>query len=298
MTRENLMMFKHIGLGLALAAALIAPPLAHAGATVTRDRFSDEIVGEGPDLVFIPGLASSRDTWKATAERLKARYRLHLIQVAGFAGESARGNAAGEVVVPTAEAIDAYLVEQHLTPATVIGHSLGGTMTLYLCEHHPEHLKKAMLVDALPFFVTVMMGPNATVDSVKPIADHVRASKQQMSDPQHDQMMRSMATAPSDLAMIKGWSDASDKGVVANALADDMTLDLRPRLAKLVTPVVLLHPDYAALGSPPGTSDQMYKAAFAAAPTVKVVEIAPSLHFIMLDQPAKFDAALDSFLAN
>jgi pimeloyl-ACP methyl ester carboxylesterase len=42
----------------------------------------------------------------------------------------------------------------------------------------------------------------------------------------------------------------------------------------------------------------MYKAAYAAAPTVKVVEIAQSLHFIMLDQPAKFDAALDTFLAN
>src|ERR1700753_1345350 len=37
---------------------------------VVRDRFSDEIVGKGPDLVLIPGLASSRATWKATAERL------------------------------------------------------------------------------------------------------------------------------------------------------------------------------------------------------------------------------------
>ena len=37
---------------------------------VVRDRFSDEVVGKGPDLVFIPGLASSRVTWKATAERL------------------------------------------------------------------------------------------------------------------------------------------------------------------------------------------------------------------------------------
>src|ERR1700753_4343360 len=72
---------------------------------VTRDRFSDEIVGKGPDLIFIPGLASSRATWKATADRLKASYRLHLIQIAAFAAEPARANAAGEVLVPTAEAI-------------------------------------------------------------------------------------------------------------------------------------------------------------------------------------------------
>jgi pimeloyl-ACP methyl ester carboxylesterase len=143
---------QHILAGFFLAGAAILAGSAHADETVVRDRFSDEIVGHGPDLVFIPGLASSRDTWKATAARLKAHYRLHLIQVAGFAGEPARANAQGPVVIPTAEAIDAYLVEQHLAPAIVIGHSLGGTIVLYLAEHHPADLKKALMVDSLPFY--------------------------------------------------------------------------------------------------------------------------------------------------
>lgn len=288
---------KNIALGLLLAVTLIAPTFARADTMVVRDRFSDRIVGDGPDLIFIPGLASSRDTWKATAERLKAHYRLHLIQIAGFAGETARGNATGDVLVPAAEAIDAYLVEQHLTPATVAGHSLGGTITLYLAEHHPDHLKKTLLVDSLPFFGTLMGGPGATAQSMKPAADHVRAAKEQMTPAQYDQMMKSMATAPADLAAVKAWGIASDKIVVAHAMADDMTLDLRPGLAKVTTPITLLHPDYAALGTPPGMMDQVYKSAYAAAPNVKVVEIAPSLHFIMFDQPAKFDAALDAFLA-
>jgi pimeloyl-ACP methyl ester carboxylesterase len=290
------MKLRNIGLGLLLATALIAPSLGRSE-TVTRDRFSDEIVGTGPDLVFIPGLASSRDTWKATAERLKAHYRVHLIQVAGFAGEPARANANGEVVVPTAEAINAYLVEQHLTPATLIGHSLGGTMTLYLAEHHPDHLKKAMLVDALPFFSTLMMGPATTVEMVKPIADKIRSGKDEMTEAQRDQMMRSMATAPSDLATIKAWGATSTKSTVLNATADDMTLDLRPGLATLSTPITLLHPDYTTLGSPPGVTGQMYKGAYAQAKTVTVIEVPQSLHFIMFDQPAKFDAALDTFLA-
>ncbi|HWA91502.1 MAG TPA: alpha/beta hydrolase [Rhizomicrobium sp.] len=291
------MTLKNLGLGLLLAATLIAPSFAHADTTATRDRFSDQIVGAGPDLVFIPGLASSRDTWKATAQRLTAHYRLHLIQLAGFAGEPARSNATGDVVVPAAEAIDAYLVEQHLTPAIVIGHSLGGTIALYLAEHHGDHLKKAMLVDTLPFFGTLMGGPTATAESMKPKADLVRAAKEPMSPAQYDQMLKSMATAPGDIATIRIWGAASDKTVVARAMADDMTLDLRPDLAEITTPVTLLHPDYGALGTPPGMMDQMYKAAYAASPGVKVVEIAPSLHFIMLDQPAKFDAALDAFLA-
>jgi pimeloyl-ACP methyl ester carboxylesterase len=300
---EKTMTLKNLCLGSLIALVLTAPSWAHAADSapastiVTRDRFSDEIVGAGPDLIFIPGLASSRDTWKATAHRLKAHYRIHLIQVAGFAGEPSRGNAAGDVLVPTAESIDAYLVEQHLTPAIVIGHSMGGTMTLYLAEHHPDHFKKAMLVDALPFFAT-LMNPAATADSMKPMADVMRSGKEKMTPQQSDMMLKSMATAPTDLAMIKAWGAASDRSVVVNATADDLTLDLRPDLGKITTPITLLHPDYSSMGAPPGSTDQMYKAAYAAAPTVKVVEIAQSLHFIMLDQPAKFDAALDTFLAN
>jgi len=294
--------------GAALALALIAPGFAHAdtGAgprlyadsqLVVRDRFSDEIVGTGPDLVFIPGLASSRATWKATADRLKDRYRVHLIQVAGFAGEPARANASGPVLAPTAEVIDAYLVEQHLTPATLIGHSLGGTMILYLATHHGADLKKAMVVDALPFYAVLMAGPNATADGMKPMADGIRAGTSKMSDQQRAQMLASMATAQSDKDTIAAWGKASDAAAVGNAMADDLTLDLRPDIAKIATPITLLQPDYAPVGAPPGSTHGMYAASYAGAPSVKVVEVANSVHFIMLDQPAAFAAALDTFLS-
>lgn len=288
---------QHIFAGLFLAGAAILAGSAHADETVVRDRFSDQIVGQGPDLVFIPGLASSRDTWKATAERLKAHYRLHLIQVAGFAGEPARANGQGPVVVPTAEAIDAYLLEQHLAPAIVIGHSLGGTITLYLAEHHPADLKKALIVDSLPFYSTLMFGPNATVAQVQPVADAIRSGKSKMTDAQRAQMMASMAMAPADKAMIEGWSKASDPSTVPNALADDMTLDLRPGLAAITTPITLVYPDYAPLGAPKGTSDAMYHATYAAMKTMTYAPVSNSLHFVMLDQPAQFNAALDAFLA-
>lgn len=63
------------------AAALMTSPTAKAAPAdpnrlfpdsriVVQDRISVEVVGKGPDLVLIPGLASSRATWKAAAERL------------------------------------------------------------------------------------------------------------------------------------------------------------------------------------------------------------------------------------
>lgn len=250
--------------------------------------------------MFIPGLASSRITWKAEAERLRGHYRVHLIQIAGFAGEPTRGNAEGDVLVPTAEAIDAYLVEQKLTPATLIGHSLGGTTTLYLAEKHGDHLKKALMVDALPFFGG-MQDPKATADSVRPVAarqrDAMAAAQGKMTA---EQLMPQMAYMSKDKAtqlMVAQWGVISDRTVVGRAMYDDLTLDLRPGLASIRTPMVLVYPDNTPSGTPAGMMEKIYPALYAPAPTVKPVQVANSLHFAMLDQPAAFEAALDAFLA-
>ena len=300
-------MFKSL---VALAAALVlaAPAAAQTAdpnrlfpdsTLIVRDRFSDEVIGQGPDLVFIPGLSSSRATWKATAERLKGRYRLHLIQVAGFAGEPARANASGEVVIPTAEAIDAYLVAQKLSPATVVGHSLGGTMLLYLAQKHPEHLRALFIVDALPF-LGGMRDPNATADSVRPQAERMRDAMLAGGQPtaaQLEPQMRGMSKDPASRQTIAEWGAASDRTVVARAYYEDMILDLRPGLAAIRTPTVLLHPDNTPLGVPAGTMETVYRGLYAPAPAIAVKIAADSQHFVMLDQPETFARELDLFLA-
>jgi pimeloyl-ACP methyl ester carboxylesterase len=268
---------------------------------VVLDRFSVEVTGRGPDLVLIPGLASSRETWKATAERLKSRYRLHLVQVAGFAGEASRANAAGEIIEPTEEAIDAYIRQQKLAPAVVIGHSLGGTMLLMLAERHPEDLKKGLIVDALPFYGMVMAGPTATPATLQPSAARTRDAMLALTDEQFrasgGQNLAGMISDPKQREMAAGWVAASDHSVVARAMYDDLQTDLRPDLAKISTPLTLLYPDYTPVGAPPGAMTRMYPPAYAAAAKVRPVLVEHSLHFIMLDQPAAFDKALDEFLA-
>jgi pimeloyl-[acyl-carrier protein] methyl ester esterase len=51
------------------------------------DRMSVEVIGAGPDVILIPGYASSREVWRAEGQRLAATHRVHLVQLAGFAGE-------------------------------------------------------------------------------------------------------------------------------------------------------------------------------------------------------------------
>ena len=62
-------------------------------------------------------------------------------------------------------------------------------------------------------------------------------------------------------------------------------------------PRLKLNTDNAAVGASGAMMDSVYPPAFAALPHGKTQRIDGSLHFIMLDQPAKFAAALDSFLA-
>jgi pimeloyl-[acyl-carrier protein] methyl ester esterase len=268
---------------------------------VVRDRISVEVVGRGPDIVLIPGLASSRETWRATAERLRGRYRLHLVNVAGFAGEPARGNAGtGPVVVPTLEDIDGYIVAAKLHRPMLIGHSLGGTMSLALAERHPEHISKVLIVDALPFFGALMGGPTATSESVRPIAEGMM---KQMSAATGDYrtsgrpMIQAMVTAPADVDRVLDWGAASDRTVVGRAMAEDLMLDLRPGLATLTTPVTLLYPDSYGQAAAPQMVDAMYKGAYAPAKTVKLIRIDTSRHFIMFDQPQRFAEEVDRFLA-
>jgi pimeloyl-ACP methyl ester carboxylesterase len=284
------------------ATAAPEPPRLFADSQlVTRDRISVEVVGKGPDIVLIPGLASSRETWKATAERLKGRYRLHLVQVAGFAGEPARANAQGDVLAPTAKAIDDYIRQQKLSPATVIGHSLGGTIILMLAESHPEDLKKAFVVDALPFYGMVMAGQYATLANMQAGAaaarDQIAASTDEQYRASLVAQMPGMATPPEARTLIANWGVASDHSVVGRAMYDDLQTDLRPDLAKIATPITLLYPDYTPSGRPAGSSRQLYTAAFAPAAKVTPVEVEHSVHFIMFDQPAVYDKALDDFLA-
>src|SRR5581483_12497387 len=80
----------------------------HAFGEAITDRMTVTVRGKGPDIILIPGLACSSAVWDGTAKQLESRYRVHLLQVAGFGGSPAKANAQGPIIQPTMEAMDAY----------------------------------------------------------------------------------------------------------------------------------------------------------------------------------------------
>jgi pimeloyl-ACP methyl ester carboxylesterase len=301
-------MLKKILFAAAMTAALIAngaapsPLSAHAPAprqaAFQPTRFSVTVEGSGPDLILIPGLTSSRHVWDQAVAGLGGHYRVHRIQVAGFGGEPARGNASGPVLAPVVEEIHAYIAANHLRHPLVAGHSVGGLMTLMLAQRHPEDVSRALIVDALPFYA-MLFGPQATPASVEPQVAALRDSIGAMTDDvwraQQAATGARLASTTEGREQLLRDSMASDRSVVARALYEDAVTDMRPALAQIHTPLTV------AYAVNPFATEAMYgqlvRTGYATAPNVRLVAVEPSYHFIMLDQPARFQQILGAFLA-
>jgi pimeloyl-ACP methyl ester carboxylesterase len=252
-----------------------------------------------PDVLLIPGMSSSRAVWEAEAKLLAPNYRLHLVQLAGFAGSPAGPNASGQVLAPVVEELHAYIVAKRIHPV-VIGHSMGGLITLMLAIRHPEDARKIVIVDALPF-AAVLMDPSATAESMMP---QVQAIKQQMLAMPADQyaamqpmMAARMVKNPDAQKLLAASFAASDRGVSVEAMEEDLETDLRQDVASIKTPALMLYAyDTAAQQPDPATYEAAVQLAYKKMPNATLKRIEDSRHFIMYDQPEKFDAAVEEFL--
>ncbi len=273
-------------------------PAAAASQAFTYDRFSVEVIGSGPDVILIPGLASSREVWRPLATRLAATHRVHLVQLAGFAGEPwSHGD--GPFVAPEVEELARYIAEAGLDHPAIIGHSMGGLSGLLLAQQHPERVGRLMIVDALPFY-SAMFGPTATPDSARPFAAQAASGIIAADDAafraQQTQSAQGLARDPAARDAIVAWSMATDRHAMASALTDVMTIDARPALAAMTTPVTALYATDADGGPPPAMAKALWEQEYASLPGVTLIAVDGSRHFIMADQPARFDALVDDFL--
>lgn len=289
-------------LGLACLAPQIlhaqAGPAAASRAAFQPTRFSVVVEGSGPDVIMIPGLTSNRRVWDQAVASLGGHYRVHRVQIAGFGGEPARGNAQGPVLAPVVEELHAYIAANRLSRPFVIGHSIGGLLTLMLAQRHPEDVGKAMIVDALPFF-GALFGPQANAENVAPQAAAMRDGIAAMADApfraQQSQMVASMVMTEAARPNLLADSLASDRSVVARALYDDMTTDMRPLMTSIATPLTVVYAVSPA--APEAQYGAVVRAGYATAPHVRFEPVEPSYHFIMLDQPARFAGLLAAFLS-
>lgn len=160
---------------LSLPAAAVQANPAQVKATRVAEQagcacFEVTVVGEGPAIILIPGLASSGDVWQSTVAALKADYQLHVLTLAGFGGVAPlTQDAWTQGFLPSQqEAVLRYIRQQNLDKPVVIGHSLGGYLALALAVTAPELIGGAVNVDGLPALGALQHGaPYSTPEQVQ-----------------------------------------------------------------------------------------------------------------------------------
>ena len=281
-----------------LAAFLINSAVQPADAQpFAPSRFTVEVRGQGPDVILIPGLGSSRDVWAAQAEALAATHRLHLVQINGFAGQPV-GAPAGEIIAPTIEELAQYIEAYTPGRAAIIGHSMGGLTGLILARRHPERVTKLMIVDSLPFY-SALFNPAATVAAVEPQARAMRDQIAALDDAsfaaQQNMMIARLVKTPERRQTVIDWSAASDRATFAQGMYEVMTTDMRGELANVTTPITVVYAADPAI-APDAVLEGLWRGQYASAPNVSFVRIDGAFHFVMFDQPAAFQAAAADFL--
>ncbi len=290
-----------IGGGMLFATEVLAEPGAvTAPAPFVSDRLSVEVTGQGPDVILIPGFGCSREVWRAEAERLKATHRVHLVQLAGFAGEPwSHGD--GPFLAPAVEELDRYIREQALNAPALVGHSMGSLVGLRLAQLHPASVGRLMSVDSLPFF-GALRGPQVTVDSMGPAAEQtaqmIRSMPEDAFRAGQAASARGYSRDPLTRERMVEWTVASDRQAMAAAMRDVLLTDARPGLPFMTIPVTVLYAADADGGAPAVQADLVWGHEYATLPGVRLIRVDDSRHFIMSDQPARFAALMDQFLAD
>ena len=257
-----------------------------------------EVHGQGRPMILIPGLSCGGDVWDGTVESLRGEFEIHVVTLPGFAGTDAL--AEGEPFLTTVHSLlVSYIEHQEMKRPILVGHSLGAHLAYLVASQSPQLAGPVIAVDGLPF-LGALQNPEATSETMAPVAEQVAAMFREMNREQfamQNQMaLRSMIRDPEMIEWVAVSSGRSDTLTVGRAMAELMVSDLREDLSKIEAPILQL----GAFGGLPteGMRSNMaarYQEQIAKAPDARFVE-APTLHFVMLDDPEFFIGAVRGFL--
>lgn len=298
--------FRRGALALSFVAALASRPASAQIALATpspapaaHPSFVVQVVGKGRPVLLIPGLNCTGAVWDETVARYRGQYQCHVITLAGFGGVAPQQPVPAHLLQDVRDQLLAYVKTQKLNRPVVIGHSLGGFLALWMAATDPTALGPLEIVDSLPF-LPVAQNPAATVENTRPQAELLRQQMRQGRLPlaARRQMTAGMVSDTARITQVARWGQASDPATTAQAMYDMYTTDLRPEVARIQQPVLVLGTwaGYAAYGATKAGVQQVFDLQYAPVPHHTLVLSEAGKHFVMYDDPQLFFSQTDAFL--
>lgn len=259
-----------------------------------------EVIGEGRPLLMIPGLNSSSEVWRETCQALQPGVQCHILQLPGFAGQPPVQ--AERWLDAMRDCVLSYADHARLARPDLIGHSLGGFVSLKVSIKAPERFAHIVVVDSLPFLGAVR-DPAATAQTIQPMAEGMRAGMLAADEASYRKQtlagVASLSNQPDRIPTLVEWGERSDRETTAQAMYELMTTDLRPALGAARTPTLVLGSwaSYARFGATQASTRAIFEQQYAAHPSVRIELSDSGYHFLMWDDPKWLQQEVRGFLA-
>ncbi|MBM4301747.1 MAG: alpha/beta fold hydrolase [Deltaproteobacteria bacterium] len=124
--------------------------------------------GQGPPIILLHGFGASAYSWRFLAPPLAADHRVFTLDLKGY-GLSAKPEDGKYAISDQADMVAAFIRTRDLRDLVVIGHSMGGGVTLmtYLKvrESQPARIRRLVLIDSagypqkMPWFIWLAKAP-------------------------------------------------------------------------------------------------------------------------------------------
>ncbi|HEX6939007.1 MAG TPA: alpha/beta fold hydrolase [Longimicrobiales bacterium] len=233
-------------------------------------RFHSVHTGSGPAVVLVHGLAGSHRWWRYAVPALKEDFRVHVPELIGFgASRSALGLPGG--IAEMAELLVRWLDAQEIDRTHVVGHSMGGQISVHLAAKWPDRAARLVLVSA------------AGIPRAWTLADLVRFLIELVPP-------RAWGRPAFLPTMVRDALRAGPRTIL-RATAHILSDDVRPYLGRIRSPTLVVW----------GRLDPLTPLSHAwimadAIPDARLQVIPDAAHNPMVDRPRAFNALVWSFL--
>lgn len=245
-----------------------------------------EVYGRGRPVILLHGWLGSWGLWQETMGFLGRSYRTYALDFWGF-GESGKKRET-YAVQDFVGLVNQFMEQLGISQAPLVGHSMGGTVSLATAIQYPQRVRKVVVVGS-PIVGSSLAFP-LKLAGYKGIAfllfNMMWAFRMTMRivdpficrDPRFPDMM------DKDLSRLTVES-------FLLSIASLRRTDLRPKLNEIKIPVMGIYGDRDNIVHP-----RQWQPLQEGVPHAKIIRWEKAQHFVMLDKPQDFMESLKSFL--
>jgi 3-oxoadipate enol-lactonase len=245
-------------------------------------RIAYDAEGSGPLVVFLHGVGSNRQTWRAQLKEFSATHTSVAIDARGYGGSSTRPDTVSmaRFAADTAAVIHA-VGGGH---AHVCGLSMGGIVALHLWRDHPEVVLSLVLADSWAWHPVAAAGQDARLAAI---------DANDMASLARIRMPAVYGPRAAPLIVQRGIETFAslDKSVYRAASAELWGVDMRSVAGSVTVPTLVLVGEHDSV-APPNLSRELA----ALIPGAQLVVIPDAGHLPNEENPAAFNHAVRTFL--